>query len=72
MKWVRAQFFRLDLVPMKGGVDEDDKTYKKMLKKFLIATAFTVPNLIVAMSEEMFSDNPLLELMVKSTGNGFS
>jgi Cu2+-exporting ATPase len=53
----------MDLVPMEGGVDEDDKTYKKLLQKFWIATAFTIPILIIAMSEEMFSDNPLLEVM---------
>lgn len=54
----------MDLVPMEGGVDEEeDKTYKKLLRKFWVATAFTIPILIIAMSEEIFSNNPLLEVM---------
>ncbi|WP_246054381.1 MULTISPECIES: heavy metal translocating P-type ATPase [Antarcticibacterium] len=54
----------MDLVPLEGGVDEEeDKTYKKLLRKFWVATAFTVPILIIAMSEEIFSSNPLLEVM---------
>ena len=52
----------MDLVPMKEVWMEMIRL-KKLLKKFLTATVFTVPNLIAAMSEEMFSDNPLLELM---------
>lgn len=53
----------MDLVPMDGGVDEEDDTYKKLLTKFWIATGFTIPILVIAMSEEIFSENPLLTVM---------
>ncbi len=54
----------MDLVPMEGGVEEEeDKPYKKLLKKFKIATLFTLPILIIAMSEDMLSNNPLTQIM---------
>lgn len=53
----------MDLVPMEGGVEEEDETYKKLLKKFWIATVFTIPILFIAMSADMFRDNPLLRVM---------
>lgn len=53
----------MDLVPMESGVGEEDETYKKLLRKFWIATGFTIPILLVAMSEEIFAENPLLKLM---------
>ncbi|MEX2594122.1 MAG: heavy metal translocating P-type ATPase [Anditalea sp.] len=54
----------MDLVPLEGGVEvEEDKTYKKLLRKFWIATIFTIPILLIAMSEEIFSSNPLLDVM---------
>ena len=52
----------MDLVPMGADIEEEDKTYTKLLKKFKIATAFTVPIFIISMSE-MFPNNPLFNLM---------
>ena len=52
----------MDLVPMKPGVSEEEKTYKKLLRKFKVAVIFTFPIFLIAMSE-MLSENPLLELM---------
>lgn len=53
----------MDLVPVEGGVEEDDPTYRKLLRKFWIASLFTLPIFFIAMSEEIFSENPLLNLM---------
>ncbi len=52
----------MDLVPMEPDSSSEEKTYKKLLKKFWIASAFTVPIFIVAMSE-MIANNPLYTLM---------
>ncbi|HET8855432.1 MAG TPA: heavy metal translocating P-type ATPase [Salinimicrobium sp.] len=59
----------MDLIPLKGGVDEEDKTYKKLLRKFWIATAFTVPIFFISMSGEIFSPNPLFDIMSLSNWN---
>lgn len=41
----------MDLVPEKGGnVSEEEKAYKKMLRKFWLAVGFSLPVLIIAMS----------------------
>ena len=52
----------MDLVPMEADVEEEDKAYKKLLKKFKVATIFTVPIFLIAMSE-MIPNNPLFDLM---------
>jgi P-type Cu+ transporter len=52
----------MDLVPLAGNVEEEDKTSKKLLKKFKIALIFTVPIFILAMTE-MIHNNPLFNLM---------
>ena len=57
----------MDLVPQAGiSSDESEsaesKSYKKLLNKFKIAVAFTLPIFIIAMSE-MIPGNPLYELM---------
>lgn len=51
----------MDLVPMEGDVEED-KTYKNLLNKFKVATIFTVPVFLIAMSE-MIPNNPLMGIM---------
>jgi len=51
----------MDLVPMKPDLSAEEKTYKKLLKKFWIATAFTLPIFIIAMSE-MVANNPLYDI----------
>ena len=52
----------LDLVSLEAGLSEEDKTFKKLLKKFWIAVAFTLPIFLIAMSE-MISDNPLYHIL---------
>ncbi|MFD1094130.1 heavy metal translocating P-type ATPase [Salegentibacter chungangensis] len=51
----------MDLVPMEADVSDENKTYKKLLKKFWISLAFTLPIFLIAMSE-MVPDNPLYDL----------
>ena len=48
----------MDLVPMEPDLSAEEKTYKKLLKKFWIAVAFTLPIFVIAMSE-MLTNNPL-------------
>ena len=48
----------MDLVPLKADVSAEEKNYKKLLKKFWIALAFTLPIFLIAMSE-MVPNNPL-------------
>ncbi len=52
----------MDLVPVEANDEVEDKTYIKLLRKFKIATIFTVPIFFIAMSE-MLQNNPLLEIM---------
>ncbi|MCF8715710.1 cadmium-translocating P-type ATPase [Joostella atrarenae] len=52
----------MDLVPMQPEISSEEKTYKKLLKKFWIALAFTVPIFLIAMSE-MIPNNPLYKIM---------
>ncbi|MDT0674976.1 heavy metal translocating P-type ATPase [Autumnicola musiva] len=52
----------MDLVPKEVDSSAEDKTYRKLLKKFKIAIAFTLPVFLIAMSE-MLADNPLYEWM---------
>ncbi len=58
----------MDLVPMQPDLSAEEKTYKKLLKKFWIATAFTLPIFLIAMSE-MLSENPLYEVMEQKYWN---
>ncbi len=52
----------MDLVPMEPDLSAEEKTYKKLLKKFWVAVAFTLPIFIIAMSE-MLTSNPLENLL---------
>jgi Cu2+-exporting ATPase len=52
----------MDLVPMEADASEEDKTYKKLLKKFWIAVAFTLPIFLITMSE-MVPNNPLFAIL---------
>ncbi|MFL1012658.1 heavy metal translocating P-type ATPase [Jejuia sp. DST062] len=58
----------MDLVPMEADSSAEEKTYKKLLKKFWIATAFTLPIFLIAMSE-MLNNNPLYDIMVQKNWN---
>ena len=52
----------MELVPMDVDESAENKTYKKLLSKFWIASAFTLPIFLVAMSE-MLPSNPLPNIM---------
>src|SRR5690554_3036282 len=58
----------MDLVPMQPDLSAEEKTYKKLLKKFWIAAAFTLPIFIIAMSE-MIPNNPLYDIMEQKYWN---
>ncbi|MCB0373138.1 MAG: heavy metal translocating P-type ATPase, partial [Muricauda sp.] len=52
----------MDLVPMKPEPSAEEKTYKKLLKKFWLAVGFTLPIFLIAMSD-MVPNNPLYQAM---------
>ena len=52
----------MELVPMETDESAENKTYKNLLSKFWIASIFTLPIFLIAMSE-MVSGNPLLNIM---------
>ncbi|CAG2533077.1 Cu2+-exporting ATPase [Maribacter dokdonensis] len=52
----------MDLVPMEPDLSAEEKTYKKLLKRFWIAVVFTLPIFFIAMSE-MLSNNPLESIL---------
>jgi heavy metal translocating P-type ATPase len=58
----------MDLVPMQPDLSAEEKIYKKLLKKFWIAIAFTLPIFLIAMSE-MISNNPLYNIMEQKNWN---
>ena len=58
----------MDLVPMQPDLSAEEKNYKKLLKKFWIAVAFTLPIFLIAMSE-MLSNNLLYEIMEQKNWN---
>ena len=58
----------MDLVPIAPNLSAEEKTYKKLLKKFWIAVAFTLPIFVIAMSE-MLPDNPLYDIMEMKNWN---
>jgi len=58
----------MDLVPMEADSSAEEKTYKRLLKKFWIATAFTLPIFLIAMSE-MLINNPLFDITEQKNWN---
>lgn len=52
----------MDLVPLEPELSEEQKSYNRLLRKFWIATVFTLPLFIIAMSE-MIPDNPLYDFL---------
>ena len=58
----------MDLVPLEADISEEEKTYKKLLKKFWIAVVFTVPIFLIAMSE-MLDNNPLYDILEQKYWN---
>ncbi|WP_405380189.1 heavy metal translocating P-type ATPase [Maribacter sp. LLG6340-A2] len=58
----------MDLVAVQPDLSSEEKTYKKLLKKFWVAAAFTLPIFLIAMSE-MIADNPLYNMMEQKYWN---
>ncbi len=58
----------MDLVPLEADISSEEKTYKKLLKKFWLAIAFTVPIFLIAMSE-MINNNPLYTILEQKNWN---
>jgi len=58
----------MDLIPMKPDLSAEEKTYNKLLKKFWIAVAFTLPIFLIAMSE-MIPNNPLYTILEQKQWN---
>ncbi|WP_111309222.1 heavy metal translocating P-type ATPase [Confluentibacter sediminis] len=52
----------MDLIPVEAKDSAEVKTYKKLLKKFWISVAFTLPVFLIAMSE-MIPNNPLYHVL---------
>lgn len=52
----------MDLVPKKPEASAEEKTYKKLSRKFWIALGFTLPIFLIAMSE-MLNNNPLYDIL---------
>lgn len=52
----------MNLVPKEPDISAEEKTYNELNKKFWIATAFTLPIFIIAMSE-MIPNNPFYKIL---------
>lgn len=58
----------MDLVPMAPEATAEEKSYQKLLKKFKIAVAFTLPIFLIAMGE-MIPGNPIYDWMSMEAWN---
>jgi heavy metal translocating P-type ATPase len=58
----------MDLLPMQPDISAEEKTYIKLLKKFWIASTFTLPIFLIAMSE-MLNNDPLYDIMEQKYWN---
>ncbi|WP_452602464.1 heavy metal translocating P-type ATPase [Pontimicrobium sp. MEBiC06410] len=58
----------MDLIPLQPDLSAEEKTYKKLVKKFWIASVFTLPIFLIAMSE-MLNNNPLYNIMEQKYWN---
>lgn len=58
----------MDLVTLQTDVSAEEKTYKKLLKKFWVAAIFTLPIFAIAMSE-MLTNNPLYDILEQKYWN---
>ena len=58
----------MDLVPLQSDLSAEEKTHIILLKKFWIASVFTLPIFLIAMSE-MLTNNPLYELLEQKYWN---
>jgi P-type Cu+ transporter len=58
----------MDLIPLEPNASAEDKTYKDLVRKMKIATAFALPVFIISMSS-MIHNNPLEKLLDMQTWN---
>ena len=58
----------MNLVPIQANLTSEEKTYKKLLKKFWIAMVFTIPIFLIAMSEMLYN-NPFYSIMEQKYWN---
>lgn len=58
----------MDLVPKELDTNAEEENYDKLLRKFWLSVAFTLPIFLIAMSE-MISDNPLFKLLDQTYWN---
>ncbi|WP_041241006.1 heavy metal translocating P-type ATPase [Croceibacter atlanticus] len=58
----------MDLVPKQPDTTSEEKNYKKLIKKFWMAVAFTLPIFLIAMSE-MIPENPLYTVLEQTYWN---
>lgn len=58
----------MDLVPLQVDISAEEKSAQTLLKKFWIASAFTLPIFLIAMSE-MLPNNPLYSIMEQKYWN---
>jgi len=58
----------MDLVPILDELSSEEKPYRKLQQKLLIATLFTLPIFLIAMSE-MLMHNPLYDLLEQKYWN---
>ncbi|CAN0563869.1 unnamed protein product [Ectocarpus sp. 12 AP-2014] len=58
----------MDLVPMQPDISAEEKTYRKLLKKFWVAAAFTLPIFLIAM-REMITNSPLYDILEQKNWN---
>lgn len=52
----------MDLIPLEPSESEEQKVYKGLVKKMIIATVFSVPVFILAMGD-LFTENPFEKIM---------
>ncbi len=58
----------MDLVPLQPDISAEEKIYRNLSKKFWLATAFTIPIFLIAMSE-MIPGNPIYQIMGQQEWN---
>ena len=58
----------MDLVPIQPTESGEDKTYRELRRKMIIATIFALPVFLISMSE-MIPNNPLYEVMPQYNWN---
>jgi len=58
----------MDLMPLVLAEEDEDKNYRKILRKFKIAVLFTLPILLIAMSD-ILPANPILKIMSQAKWN---